>query len=93
MALTFHREALEGCGAAAKSASGAFSGLVGAAVPGAAAFGAVSGSEALATATAGLRGAAEQASRTLGSRLEAMDRTLDAIDRTYTAADAQAVRR
>ncbi|GAB2910328.1 hypothetical protein ACFMQL_25235 [Nonomuraea fastidiosa] len=93
MALTFHRDALDDCGAAAKSASGVFAGLIGTDAPEAAAFGTVSGSQALASAVSALRGAAEQAAKTLGRRLEAVDRTLDAVDRTFTSADGQAVRR
>jgi hypothetical protein len=90
--LKFHRDALDGCAAAAKSASGAFAGLTGPA-PEAAAFGNVSGSAAMATAVANLVRVSELASRTLGSRLEAVDRTLDAVERTITDADGSAVRR
>ncbi|MFG1696170.1 hypothetical protein [Nonomuraea sp. NPDC049309] len=93
MALTFQRDALGDCGAAAKSASGVFAELIGPDAPDAAAFGTVSGSQALASAVAGLRSAAERAAKTLGGRLEAVDRTLDAVDRTFTSADDQAVRR
>ena len=93
MALTFQRDALGDCGAAAKSAAGAFAGLIGGDVPDTGAYGTVSGSPALASAVSALRGTAERAAKTLGSRLEAVDRTLDAVDRTFTSADSQAVRR
>ncbi|GAA3534104.1 hypothetical protein GCM10022419_011830 [Nonomuraea rosea] len=92
MVLKFHRDALDGCAAAAKTASGAFTGLAGQA-PAAAAFGNVSGSAAMVTAMGSLVSTADLAARTLGSRLAAVDRTLDAVDRTITAADGGAVRR
>ncbi|MEO3789190.1 hypothetical protein ABGB14_03215 [Nonomuraea sp. B10E15] len=92
MVLTFHRGALEACAAAARSASGAFAGMTGQA-PDAAAFGNVSGSAAMATAAGDLLRVAEQAARTLGGRLEAVERTLDGVERTVVAADGAAVRR
>lgn len=92
MVLKFHRDALDGCAAAAKAASGAFAGLVGPALD-ASAFGNVPGSAAMSAAAGNLTRVSEQAGRTLGSRLEAVDRTLDAVERTVTSADENAVRR
>ncbi|MEV0823098.1 hypothetical protein [Nonomuraea rubra] len=90
--LKFHRDALDGCAAAAKSASGAFAGLTGPA-PDAAAFGNVSGSAAMGRAAGELKRLSDEAARTLGGRLEAVERALDAVERTITAADGAAVRR
>ncbi|MGR6922164.1 hypothetical protein ACU635_48620 [[Actinomadura] parvosata] len=90
--LKFHRDALDGCAAAARAASGAFAGLTGPA-PDAAAFGDVSGSAAMARAAGDLKRVSEEAARLLGSRLEAVERALDAVERTLTTADSTAVRR
>ncbi|MER6004730.1 hypothetical protein ABT120_39690 [Nonomuraea angiospora] len=89
--LKFQRDALATCAEAAGAASGAFSGIKGQA-PGAAAFGNVSGSVAMATAAADLARVSELAARTLGGRLEAVERTLDAVRSTVIEADGGAVR-
>ncbi|GAA1687019.1 hypothetical protein GCM10009733_099620 [Nonomuraea maheshkhaliensis] len=90
MVLTFHRDALAGCAAAAKSAAGAFSGLSGPA-PDISACGNVSGSAALAAAMGDLARVSGEAARTLGGRLASVERALDAVERTVTFADAGAV--
>ncbi|MFC4006066.1 hypothetical protein ACFOY2_02450 [Nonomuraea purpurea] len=91
MVLKFHRDALDGCAAAAKSASGAFAGLTGQ-TPDAAAFADVTGSSAMVSAVADLARVSELAAKTLGSRLEGVERALDAVERTVAAADGAAVR-
>ncbi|MCA2230357.1 hypothetical protein [Nonomuraea aurantiaca] len=81
MALRFRREALGSCATVAKSASDAFAGLSGLA-PGKAAFGDVPGSQAMATAVSDLLRMSGTAAEILGSRLSAVDRTLDAVEQT-----------
>jgi hypothetical protein len=88
----FQREALGSCATAAKSASGAFAGLTGLA-PGKAAFGDVPGSQAMATAMSDLLRTSRTAAAVLGSRLAAVDRTLDAVERTVISAGASAFTR
>ncbi|MEV0380483.1 hypothetical protein [Nonomuraea sp. NPDC050643] len=101
MVLKFHRDALGACAAAAKSASGAFKGLTGP-VPPDGAFGNVSaadggggpsGSAAMAAALADLVEVSGQVAKTLGGRLEAVERALDAVEETLTSADSGAVQR
>ncbi|MFI7125029.1 hypothetical protein ACIBQ1_05005 [Nonomuraea sp. NPDC050153] len=89
--LKFQRDALAACAEAAREASGAFAGMKGPA-PGAAAFGDVTGSPAMARAVADLARVSEVAARTLGGRLDGVERTLDAVQRTIIAADGGAVR-
>jgi len=92
----YHREALDGCGTAAKAASGAFAEAAGS-VSGAAidqtAFGGLTNSAALAAAVGALNEAAGTTSRTLGDHLLAVERALDAVERTFTGADGAAVQR
>jgi L-cysteine desulfidase len=93
--LKFQREALSGCAATAKAASGAFTGLARLAetAPDAAAFGNVSGSAAMAAAVADVARISGTAAKILGSRLESVERALEAVERTVTSADEGAVRR
>ncbi|NUS08418.1 MAG: hypothetical protein HOV97_38310 [Nonomuraea sp.] len=99
MVLKFHRDALEGCAAAARSASGAFGALAGQA-PHGSAFGNVSGtgegaagSAAMVSAVNDLTQVSGQVARSLGDCLAAVERALDAVERTVTSADAGAARR
>ncbi|MER6942893.1 hypothetical protein ABT294_02605 [Nonomuraea sp. NPDC000554] len=92
--MEFHREALDRCGAAAKSASGAFAGLAAqGSDEGTAAYGGLDNAPALAAAVAELRRVAGENARTLGSRMQAVEQALDAVERTFTGADGGAVRR
>ncbi|MFD1540624.1 hypothetical protein [Nonomuraea guangzhouensis] len=94
--MKYHRDALDGCGTAAKDASGAFAEVAGS-VSGAAidqaAFGGLANAGALAAAVSALKDAAGTTSRTLGDHLLAVERALDAVERTFTGADGAAVRR
>ncbi|MEU7739200.1 hypothetical protein [Nonomuraea sp. NPDC049158] len=96
MVLKYHREALDGCGTAAKNASGAYA-EVAASVSGAAidqaAFARLDNSGALAAAVSELNAAAGTTARTLGGHLQAVEQALDAVERTFTGADGAAVRR
>jgi hypothetical protein len=94
--LKYHRDALEGCGTAAKSASAAYNGIAGTVTGGGldqSAFGQLPNAKALADAVTALKGAAGEAARTLGGRLEAVERALDSVEQTFTGADGTSVRR
>jgi hypothetical protein len=94
--LKYHRDALEGCGTAAKNASAAYNGIAGTVTGGGldqSAFGRLPNAKVLADAVTELKGAAGDAARTLGGRLEAVERALDSVERTFTGADGTSVRR
>jgi hypothetical protein len=92
--LKYHRDALDGCGSAAKDASGAFdavAGSVSGAVVGDGAFGQLANGAALIAAVHELQQEAGNTSLTLRDRLQAVERALDAVDQTFTGADGAAV--
>lgn len=96
MVLKYHRDALDGCGTAARNASAACHDIAATVTGGAldqSAFGRLPNAKALADAVTALRTAAGDAARTLGGRLESVEQALDAVDQSFTDADAAGVRR
>lgn len=99
--LKFHREALTGCAAAVKSASGAFDQWVDNA-PARTAFGNllglpgsdhIWGAGLLSEAVTEVVTASREVSNTLHLRLKDVELALDAVERTIVSADSGAARR